>query len=349
MINNCRGCLFLICGLAIASSGVAQVQSQSPVKGGEKSEHSQAELDDISVRNALAQPSGERAFTASPGKSDIEVDGSALVPLPINRVILEVIAKMPTGGDYRASSESIQKLESAIKKVGDRLSVDPTFAKPSFCSSATYLVFVSALTELCNGGQIRFNPAVAEKLLVTGQPDGVGVWGRWNANGPGTARLFAELHLGHNFSSIQEAQPGDFLKIFWNDQIGFKEFGHSVVYLRHGLNSQGIEVVKYWSSNKKGGYGLAEVPRSKIKGMLFSRLDSPGRINEIGAGLKPDQYLASMLVRSSTPEEMKEMVGIPASPGTDPVSAAAIETENNAGAKHPTDDGGKKNEYQTTP
>ena len=242
-----------------------------------------------------------------------------------------MIAKMPTGGDYRASSESIQKLEAAIKKDGDRLSVDPTFAKPSFCSSATYLVFVSALTELCHGGQIQLRPGVAEKLLVSGQPDGVGVWGRWNANGPGTARLFAELHLGHNFSSIEEAQPGDFLKIFWNDQIGFKESGHSVVYLRHGLNSQGIEVVKYWSSNKKGGYGLAEAPRSKIKGMLFSRLDSPGQINEIGVGLKPDQYLASMLVRSSTPEEMKEMVGIPASSVTDPVSRP-IETENNASA-----------------
>jgi hypothetical protein len=349
MLNNRRRCLFLVCGLAIASSFVAQLQSQSPLKAGEKSVHSEAELDDLSVRNALAQPSGERASAASPWKSGVGADSSALVLSSINRVILEVIAKMPTGGDYRASSESIQKLEAAIKKDGDRLSVDPTFAKPSFCSSATYLVFVSALTELCNGGQIRFKPGVAEKLLVTGQPDGVGVWGRWNANGPGTARLFAELHLGHNFCSIEEAQPGDFLKIFWNDQIGFKESGHSVVYLSHGLNSQNIEVVNYWSSNKKGGYGPAEVPRSKIKGMLFSRLDSPGQINEIGAGLKPDQYLASMLVRSGTPEEMKEMVGIPSSPVTDPVSAAAIESGNDTSAKHPTDDGRKKNEYQTTP
>ena len=27
-------------------------------------------------------------------------------------------------------------------------------------------------------------------LLVTGQADGTGVWGRWNSNGPGTGRLF---------------------------------------------------------------------------------------------------------------------------------------------------------------
>jgi hypothetical protein len=188
-------------------------------------------------------------------------------------------------------------------------------------------VFVSALEELDRRGRIHFEPGVAEKLLVSGQHDGVGVWGRWNANGPGTARLFEELHLGHNFTSIEQAQPGDFLKIFWNDQIGAKEFGHSVVYLWHGANREGIEVVQYWSSNKKGGYGRAEVPRSKIKQMLFSRLDHPERINQIGDGLKPDEYLASMLIRGSTPEEMKKMVGIPASALADPIPAASVGKE----------------------
>jgi hypothetical protein len=225
---------------------------------------------------------------------------------------------MPAGGEYRASSESIQKLESAIKKEGNHLAIDASVAKPSFCSSATYLVFVSTLEELNRRGQIQFEEGAAEKLLVTGQHDGFGVWGRWNANGPGTARLFAELYLGHNFTSIEKAQAGDFLKIFWNDQIGAREFGHSVIYLGHGPNSAGVEVVRYWSSNKKGGYGRAEVPRSKIKRMLFSRLDYPERINQIRNGLKPDEYLASMLVRSSTPEEVKKMVGIPASATADP-------------------------------
>jgi hypothetical protein len=40
--------------------------------------------------------------------------------------------------------------------------------------------------------------------------------------------------------------------------------------------------------------------------MLFSRLDHPKGINQISAGLKPDDYLASMLIRCSTPEEMKK-------------------------------------------
>jgi hypothetical protein len=170
-------------------------------------------------------------------------------------------------------------------------------------------VFVVTLERLSEQRQIEFEPGTADKLLVSGQHDGVGAWGRWNANGPGTARLFEELHLGDNFSAIEKAQPGDFMKIFWNDQTDSKEFGHSVIYLGHGPDSDGIDMVRYWSSNKKGGYGPAEVPRSKIKRMLFSRLTHPERINQI-VELANDEYLASMLNRSSTYEEMERMVGI---------------------------------------
>jgi hypothetical protein len=157
---------------------------------------------------------------------------------------------------------------------------------------------------------------------VTGQHDGVGVWGRWNANGPGTARLFEELRLGENFTSIDRAERGDFLKIFWNDQIGSKEFGHSVVYLGRGTNGS----VKYWSSNKKGGYGCAEVPLSKIKRTLFSRLTDPAEINQILYAPTTENYLASMLTKSSTPEEMYEKVGITTSE-VDPIPASNVRTD----------------------
>jgi len=268
----------------------------------------QSQENATSIRNALAQPSVENSTGTFTGRVAVRAEVDT-VPGSINDLIVKTVNKMPNGGDYRASVESIQKLEAAVKKEGNRLSVDASVAKPSFCSAATYLVFVSALEELSNRGRIEFAPGVAEKLLVSGQHDGVGVWGRWNANGPGTARLFQESGLGKNFTSIEQAEPGDFLKIFWNDQIGAKEFGHSVVYLKHFQNSEGIEVVQYWSSNKKGGYGRAEVPRSKIKRMLFSRLTNPDRINNVG-NLGTDKYLASMLDRSSTPEEMDSKVGV---------------------------------------
>ena len=316
-----RCSVFSVFTLAVAVSGEAQSLAKrlSPMKSAETSEQSQADLDTVSLHNTLAELSGDNSSGSLRGVGRVQSGaGDALPSSATNRLIVEVISRMPAGGEYRASSESIQKLESAIQKEGNHLVVDAALAKPSFCSSATYLVFVSALEEMNRRRQIQFEEGVAEKLLVTGQHDGFGVWGRWNANGPGTARLFAELYLGHNFTSIEKAQPGDFLKIFWNDQIGVKEFGHSVIYLGHGPNSAGVEVVRYWSSNKRGGYGRAEVPRWKIKRMLFSRLDYPEKINQIRNGLKPDEYLASMLVRSSTPEEVKKMVGIPASATTYP-------------------------------
>jgi len=316
-----RCCVFSVFSLVVAVSGGAQSLAKrlSPMRYAEASEQSQADPGTVSLHNTLAELSADNSAASFRGAVRVQFSGGDALPSSaINRLVVQTINRMPAGGEYRASSESIQKLESAIKKEGNHLAIDASVAKPSFCSSATYLVFVSTLEELNRRGQIQFEEGAAEKLLVTGQHDGFGVWGRWNANGPGTARLFAELYLGHNFTSIEKAQAGDFLKIFWNDQIGAREFGHSVIYLGHGPNSAGVEVVRYWSSNKKGGYGRAEVPRSKIKRMLFSRLDYPERINQIRNGLKPDEYLASMLVRSSTPEEVKKMVGIPASATADP-------------------------------
>jgi hypothetical protein len=78
---------------------------------------------------------------------------------PANEVlILDMIKGMPSGGYYSDSSESVQKLETAIKKEGDHLIVDADVAKPSFGSSATYLVFGSALEELNRRMQIEFKP-----------------------------------------------------------------------------------------------------------------------------------------------------------------------------------------------
>jgi hypothetical protein len=316
----------LFFAVVVATSAGAQIEKQQiPANSEGTSEQSGEDRNAVSKDNALAQPSGDNSTPSFRGRVLVQAESNAWPRSAINDLIRETVHRMPTGGDYRASSESIQKLESAIKNEGNHLAIDAAVAKPSFCSSATYLVFVLTLEELYNQRRIEFQPGVAEKLLVRGQNDGVGVWGFWNANGPGTARLFEKLRLGNNFLSIEKAQAGDFLKIFWNDQIGSKEFGHSVVYLGHGPNAQGVDTVQFWSSNKKGGYGCAEVPRSKIKRMLFSRLTHPEQINQIGE-LPTDEYLASMLDRSSTPEEMYRMVGI--SQPAEPIPTPALGTDN---------------------
>ncbi len=148
-----------------------------------------------------------------------------------NAQVLEAIQGMPEYGTYSASKASFDGLTRAITVHGGSLAIDPLQARPSFCSGATYLVFVRALERLAAQGSLNLEPATLQALVVAGQRDGQGIWGRWNANGPGTARLFSELQLGRNFCEFSEARPGDFMKIFWTDEIGKKERGHSVIYL----------------------------------------------------------------------------------------------------------------------
>ncbi len=145
-------------------------------------------------------------------------------------------------------------------------------------------------------------------MIRQGQRDGEGIWGRWNANGPGTARLFFELGLGRNFTDFTQAQPGDFMKIFWNDEVGKLEHGHSVIYL--GMEKQnGVDYVRFWSSNVPAGYGEKSVPRSKIVRAIFSRLEAPANLAKIEQAPDIDSYLSSLLTRRSSFAEAQEKCG----------------------------------------
>ena len=226
----------------------------------------------------------------------------------INRLILSSKDQMPTGGGYSPSTTATRALNQAVTDSKGPLRVDPSHAMPSYCSGATYLVFLKTLSALQSSGKLTLAPETVTALRPAGQPDGTGIWGRWNANGPGTARLFHELKLGTNFSDPRSALPGDFLKIFWNDGIGASEHGHSVIFLGVEIR-EGVQYVKFWSSNTPGGYGEKSVPQSRIRRMLFSRLEHPENINHPLTS-RTDSYLSSLVKRSSSPLEMNTMCGI---------------------------------------
>ncbi len=228
-------------------------------------------------------------------------------------MILDIVHQMPQGGGYSVKHPAMVAMISAVSldAVGSPspLSIKPALAKPSFCSEATYLVFIALVNELQAKKTINLSSEDLKALLITGQPDGEGIWGRWNANGPGTARLFYELHLGRNFQSLSQAQPGDFLKIFWTDEIGAKEFGHSVIFLGTHATPEG-QVMRIWSSNSGVGYSEKDVPMTKIKRMLFSRLSDPSALKSIAQLPRKDAYLAGLMTNVSSEEEMSSMVGI---------------------------------------
>src|SRR5690349_1643460 len=212
----------------------------------------------------------------------------------LNNLILEQMGKMPSGGKYSVSHFAKIKLQSAAHFESGKFFVIPTKPYVSFCSGATYLVFIKTIEELRDRGQLQLDYSTLNQLIIRDQRDGEGVWGRWNANGPGTARLFYELGLGKNFTDFSQAQPGDFMKIFCNKTVGRRESGRCVRFLGT-TRPQGGENVRYWSSNIGMGYGEKEVPRSKIANVIFSRLETPANLTRINNAQSTDSYLGSHL------------------------------------------------------
>lgn len=229
-----------------------------------------------------------------------------LAPSPINQVVLSQIKTMPTGGKYSASRAATIRLQSAAHLESGKFFILPGSASPSYCSGATYLVFMKTIEALRDRGDLKLDYETLDALMIRGQRDGEGIWGRWNANGPGTARLFSELGIGRNFDDFEEAEPGDFMKIFWSPEVGREEHGHSVIFL--GMEKKmGLDYVHYWSSNIPFGYGEKSVPRTKIVHAIFSRLYAPEKLSNIANAPRVDSYLASLLrVRSSYAEAREE-------------------------------------------
>jgi hypothetical protein len=241
--------------------------------------------------------------------SSLPLHAQSLVPArgQPNELILSILSSMPRGGGYSATAAATRDLQLAVQVRGGRLEVNPLAARTTYCSGATYVVFIRAIQALVPGSQ--FGERLAQALAIRGQPDGVGIWGRWNANGPGTACLFRELGLGPNFTSFDAARPGDFMKIFWTDAVGSREHGHSVIYLGRD-QSDGVEKIHFWSSNKPGGYGEKIVPRSRIAYAIFSRLEAPSNIERAVTLYPRNGYLASLTSKDSSIGEALDQSGI---------------------------------------
>jgi hypothetical protein len=258
--------------------------------------------------------------------------------LDYNALVLQKIKSMPMGGDYAAyrrdapEGERFGDLYATVDGMGKALEVDrrgrlvvkPRRAMPgSFCSSATYLLFCEVVAQLQRDGVVAADARLSRNLadvggredVIHGRLDGVGLFGHWNADGPGTAVLFQRLGLGRSFLGYEHAKPGDFLKIFWNDKIGKGERGHLVVYLGESENGDAIQV---WSSNQRNadgssGYGTMWVAKSRIHRALFSRLEHPERLAwwlEFPEAEKTSEYLVRIRRTPSTLAEMRKQAGV---------------------------------------
>lgn len=228
---------------------------------------------------------------------------SAVAETPVlNQYVLKAVKSMPQGGGYEASQKAVDRLAASVSVKNGRIEENLKTCKASFCSGATYIIFLRTLDLLQDNQALTLNPKDLKRYATLSVQDGEEVFGRWNANGPGTAKLFTDLRCGVNFTSYTAAQPGDFLKIWWTDKIGGKERGHLVVYL-----SQTADSVTFWSSNQPKGYGKKTVAKSKIKRALFSRLTDHRKLVQVTRLSTKDQFLADMLRKDFTWKQvMKE-------------------------------------------
>jgi hypothetical protein len=260
------------------------------------------------------KPSDSKAADAKAKGADAKSSGksnaaNAANAAPWNAAILQAVRLFPEGGRYSTGKDAFDALQQAVHWEDDRPALRPKVATPSFCSGGTYVAFLVMLAQQQFDGKLSLTPDVWRALMVDNQHDGEGVWGRWNANGPGTARLFFETGAGRNFTDWSQAQAGDFLKIFWNEFIGSQESGHSVIFI--GVEKQEAEeMVTFWSSNQPEGYGVKSVPRSSIKRAVFSRLETPNKLSAVLKMPRQDEFLTSLQHTTAKPEDAAKMVGI---------------------------------------
>ncbi len=230
--------------------------------------------------------------------------------VPLNARILDAIERMPVGGGYAVTRAASRGLGKTIRlDENEQFSVEAALAQPSYCSGATYLVLLMALEyEIGKLQDTEKRSALVRRLKIESQADGVGIWGRWNANGPCMAVWFAESGMGYSFWDYESAQSGDFLKLWWKDAIGRDEAGHSVVFLGYSVTEEGEKGVEIWSSNKPLGYGKKVVPFTKIRHALFSRCDHPERIANLLRLPERNEVLAGMLKRNISREEIDRLI-----------------------------------------
>lgn len=230
------------------------------------------------------------------------------------RCMGRALGTFPVGGGYdtsRTVSPGFSRttwtgLDMAVRITARGPVIRPRLATPSFCSSAAYLLLLKAIDIWCSQTGHRLSSTAWTKLkpyTVKGsafpvQADGVGAWGRANANGPGMAELVKELGIGDNYyigspeefassaareGAFRGCRTFDFVKLFWNDSIGVHERGHQVVCLSMvpgGTGDRRAPALRYWSSNGSGtdpagGYGVKEVELSRIRRAVVSRISRP--------------------------------------------------------------------------
>jgi hypothetical protein len=278
-----------------------------------------------------------------------------------NAMILDIIKSLPSGGGYSRDSSFQLPTVTAHNIGGGRWEMRAYDGFPSHCTSAAFAVYARLAAVLNNSGRIDLSAdqiaALAPKNRMpdgTTLVDGQGAFQIFNANGAGVAAFLKHSGTGMSFrdDKLAYARPGDFLKLFWSENVGASEKGHQVIYTGHRVTN-GREMLCFWGSQRQNrkkrsggtealyfpaqaggevtdGYGEVCRPRSDIKEMIFSRVTC---MEHLASGLEDmraktlarrgapfpfvDDYLYSLRNTSSDQATLDRKYDITASPAPD--------------------------------
>ena len=282
----------------------------------------------------------------------------ACAGIDYNKKILEIIRGLPGGGGYSLGSDFQLPTVTSHNIGGGRWEMRVYDGHPSHCTSAAYAVYARLAAVLNNDGRITLSPdqmhaLVAKKRMPDGTPlvDGQGAFGMFNANGAGVAAFLKHTGTGMSFhdDKLKYARPGDFLKLFWNGNVGASEQGHQVIYTGQKVVG-GRDMICFWGSQRQNrkrraggtealyfpahdgaevqdGYGEVCRPRGDAKAMIFSRVTCMERLasglealgaKATAAGRAPDvftdDYLYALRETSSDQATLDRTYGIVPAP-----------------------------------
>ena len=258
-----------------------------------------------------------------------------------NAMLLRIIEGLPNGGGYSLNAKTVEMPTVTAHNIGaGNWELRVYDGHPSHCTGAAYALFTHLVAKLHNGGAIHLGARALASLEVTrttpdgtARLDGEGPFGIFNSNGAGVAAFLKHTGTGFSFrdDKLEFARAGDFLKLFWNGNVGATEQGHQVVYTGHRTIA-GRDMVCFWGSQRQNrkrrggrtealyfpasatakvhdGYGEVCRPRGDIKQMIFSRVTCMAHLS---AGLESmakkaggppdlfvDEYLRSISSKSS--------------------------------------------------
>ena len=126
---------------------------------------------------------------------------------------------MPKGCGYDASQAAVDRLASSVSLKNGIIKQDLKAAKSTFCSGATYLVFLRTIEQLRLGNSTFLPESKYTRFADLRVKDGEEIFGRWNANGPGTAKLFSDLKDSGIFSCKWDARTVWSMEYYHEDDL----------------------------------------------------------------------------------------------------------------------------------